>query len=199
MPTIFEQLRNSLSGPSEAYKAKQLHPVPDAKVVVRETFILSHCEGKNVVELGASGRMHEEIVRVAKMVVGIDRHDSPGVIGFDLDDVSRIEIPVRSDFDWNVIVAGEVLEHLSNQGHVLDRLKFQFPRVPLIVTVPNAFADAGRRSLERGIENVNLDHVAYYSYWTLKALLERAGYTINEFYWYNGRPKFAEGMIVVAE
>jgi len=46
-----------------------------------------------------------------------------------------------------------------------------------------------------GIENVNRDHVAYYSYWTLHELVTRYGFEITEWHWYNGRPLFAEGLI----
>jgi hypothetical protein len=53
--------------------------------------------------------------------------------------------------------------------------------------------------MEAGTENVNVDHVAWYSWRTLKTLLDRYGYPIREFYWYKGRPRFAEGIIVVTE
>jgi hypothetical protein len=68
-----------------------------------------------------------------------------------------------------------------------------------VITVPNAFAQAGRSHMLRGVENVNVDHVAWYSHRTLKTLLERVGYDIKEFHWYRGVPYLAEGLIVVTE
>src|SRR3990172_4625529 len=47
-----------------------------------------------------------------------------------------------------------------------------------------------------GIEHLsNPEHVAYYSWHTLKVLVERHGYGIVEWYWYNGEPGTAEGLI----
>jgi hypothetical protein len=57
----------------------------------------------------------------------------------------------------------------------------------------------GCHALEKGYENVNRDHVAYYSWWTLKSLVEKCGYEVVEFAWYNGRPLFAEGLVMLAE
>lgn len=206
MSTIAE-IRNSLGGPSTEYRAKQLHAVPESPVVQREPFILERCAGKVVLDIGASGPMHESIVRVASKCYGIEKPGGPGMsdvvrgdtIEFiDLDDYHQI-LPIFSGVE--IIICGEVLEHLSNPGWFLTRLRKAY-NCPLIITVPNAFGEAGRRSLERGIENCNIDHIAWHSHRTIKTLLNRHGYGIIEFYWYgrNGqRPKFSEGLIVVTE
>lgn len=202
-----DDLRSQLgSGPqvqhSPEYLEKMMHPVPEAKTVDRAAFILEHCKGKRVLEFGASGPMHDAIVKVAKVCHGVDREDGPGVIGFDLDDVSQGRLPVPMYVDaepWDLIVCGEVIEHLSNPGHFLTRLKRQYAGVPVILTVPNAFAKAGARWIAKGIENVNKDHVAWYSPKTLSVLLERAGFAIGALYWYGGTGPTAEGMVVATE
>jgi hypothetical protein len=200
-----DDLRSQLGAPpmkSQAYTEKMLHPLPDAKAVDRAAFLLERCTGKRVLEFGASGPMHDALVKVAS-VVGIDREsvfsaDGRGlVIGFDLDDVSQQtfpDVPIAPE----VIVCGEVLEHLGNPGWCLTRLKRQYAGVPVILTVPNAFTTVGRHHLQRGIENVNIDHVAWYSPRTLKTLLERHGFEIHEFYYYGGVGHAAEGLVVVA-
>jgi hypothetical protein len=202
------ELRESLAGPSEAYREKQLHQVPDAPSVDREKFIIERCKGKTVIDVGASGPMHDGILKVAKRCYGIDRppagwfkfkgaHIDGDNFGIDLDDYWSV-LPRLAGVD--LIVCGEVLEHLSNPGHFLAKLQKDYRSVPVLITVPNAFADAGRGMLNReGIENCNSDHVAWYSHRTIKTLLNRNGYFIMDFAWYNGRPKFAEGMIVIAE
>ena len=195
------ELRNNLSGPSEEYRAKQLHAVPSGTVVNRESFILERVKGKVVLDIGASGRMHEAIVRAAKRCYGIDKPNrsdvllGPDTFGVDLNSEPG-GIPKLDDVE--VIVCGEVIEHLSNPGNFIDAL-WSFYECPVIITVPNAFSDVGRRSMETGIENVNLEHVAYYSYWTLRELVTRHGYKITESHWYNGRPMFSEGLIFVVE
>lgn len=195
MTVTLDDLRDNASGPSPEYAAKQLHRVPDAPTVDRRAFILDRCRGKVVLDIGASGPMHQAIEEAAGKCYGIDRDDSPGVVGVNLD---SYPVPLPYWDDVEMVVCGEVIEHLSNPGHFLQALWLTY-KSPVIITVPNAHSHSGLRSLERGIENVNIDHVAWYSYRTLKTLLTRVGYEIKEFYWYNGKPRFAEGLIVVAE
>lgn len=194
-----DALRAELGGKkprSPEWQAKMLHPIPPAQAVDRLVFVLKHVAGKRVLEFGATGVLHDGIVKAAASVVGVDRQDGPGVIGFDLDDVSQQGLPAA---DPQVIVCGELLEHLSNPGWFLSRLRRSYPGVPVIVTVPNAFAEAVRQYVVRGIECVNPDHVAWYSPKTLSVLLQRAGYTVGGLFWYGGTGPTAEGLIVVTE
>jgi 2-polyprenyl-3-methyl-5-hydroxy-6-metoxy-1,4-benzoquinol methylase len=96
----------------------------------------------------------------------------------------------------DVVLCGEILEHLSNPGRLLDAVRKL--AVPIIVTVPNAFSSVGMRWIAKAKENVNKEHVAWYSYHTLKTLLERHGYELAEFFWYKGKPLVAEGLVVLA-
>jgi 2-polyprenyl-3-methyl-5-hydroxy-6-metoxy-1,4-benzoquinol methylase len=203
-----DDLRSQLGGtkapePSAAYAAKMLHKLPETKVVDRAEFILSHVKGKRVLEFGASGPMHEQIVKAAASCQGVDREHSAGVIGFDLDDMAPdhqwLPMPASAHDAFDIIVCGEVLEHLSNPGWFLTRLKRQFADVPVIITVPNAFSEVSRAWIKKGFENVNADHVAWYSPKTVSVLLERAGYATGDLYYYNGHGPTAEGLIVFAE
>lgn len=191
------QLGKAAPAPSQtAYAEKMLHQIPPAEVVDRAAFILERCKGQRVLEFGASGAMHTAIVSVASAVFGVDRVDADGVVGFDLDDISQADLP-GVDFAPAVIVCGEVIEHLSNPGWFLTRLRKQFPGVPTIITVPNAFSAIAQKHLAGGIENVNADHCAWYSYRTIKTLLGRAGYTDFFFGWYHGQPRTAEGLVIL--
>jgi hypothetical protein len=180
-----------------AYAQKMMHAVPEAPVVDREKTILEHCTGKRVLEFGASGPLHEALTKVASALLGVDRERADGVIAFDLDDVSQDGLPVLPDPD--VIVCGEILEHLSNPGWFLTRLRRQYRGILTIVTVPNAFSAITAKHLARGFENVNVDHVCWYSVRTLTTLLTRAGYTDLDFAWYRGQPLTAEGLMVVTK
>jgi 2-polyprenyl-3-methyl-5-hydroxy-6-metoxy-1,4-benzoquinol methylase len=206
-----DDLRSQLGGTraphqDPAYVEKMLHALPDADSVDREAFIVERCRGKRVLEFGASGRLHDKLVAVAAATIGIDRQPSTGVVGFDLDDVRELAFPVKAfnDVDsvatpWEVIVCGEVLEHLSNPGWFLTRVRRQYGPVPVILSVPNAFSAIAASWVRKGYENVNKDHVAWYSPKTLAVLLARAGYTGAELYWYGGTGPTAEGLIVVTE
>lgn len=189
------------------YDERMMHDMPDGAVVDRTVFLIQKVAGKRVLEFGASGPMHVGIVKAAECCVGVDREDGPGVIGFDLDKIAdprdfeavHVLPPLDEPFMPDIIICGEVLEHLSNPGWFLTRLKRQYADVPVVITVPNAFGAAAHAHAKRGTENVNIDHVAWYSPRTLKTLVERVGYTIREFAYYNGDGPTAEGLIVVVE
>ncbi len=180
----------------QRYADKMLHPIPDASVVDRVAFILEYCAGKRVLEVGASGTLHDQIMGVATMTYGIDRKDGPCVEAFDLDDVSQSTLPAH---DVDLVVCGEVLEHLSNPGWFLTRLKRQYGATPTIFTVPNAFSAAAQQHMKRGVENCNRDHCCWFSFRTIKTLLERHGYGGYRFAWYGGQPLTAEGMVIYCE
>lgn len=178
---------------SPAYAAKQLHPLPEMALVDRTGFLVDVCRGEVVLDIGASGALHEQLVAVAARVYGIDREDGPGVVGVDLDDY-HAALPRHPDVTR--IVCGEVLEHLSNPGWLLTRLRAAYT-CPLFVTVPNAWGP--QPLLQQGVENVNRDHVCWFSPHTLTVLLERAGYAVRSLAWYNGTPPTCEGLIAIAE
>ena len=194
-----DALLDEVSGKTrrEAYVHKMTHPVPDMPVYDRRAYILDKCKGKVVLNIGsASGALHEQIVAVAAKAYGLDREHTglPRHIPFDLETCHTELIPFLPSVE--LVVMGEVLEHLANPGHVLKRLRDAYA-CPVLVTTPNAFSAIGFAALAKGIESVNRDHVAYYSYWTLRRLMERHGYTEQEAGWYNGKPKTAEGLVML--
>jgi hypothetical protein len=140
--------------------------------------------------------MAERLQDVAKEYHGTDivfNHKISHFWQLDLD-VAKVlpDIP-----GLELIIAGEVMEHLSNAGHFLDLL--HSAGVQVVLTVPNAFSAGAKQQLLKGIESVNREHVAWYSYHTLKVLTERHRFRTLIWGWYNGQPYTAEGLIVHME
>jgi 2-polyprenyl-3-methyl-5-hydroxy-6-metoxy-1,4-benzoquinol methylase len=183
-------------GLSVEYIDKMLHKIPDRPVVNRVEYLVIATRGKIVLDLGASGPMAESLQRIAKEYHGVDCQSNPAIKNFYQVDFDRVDdLPDIPNLD--IIIAGEILEHLSNAGHFLDMVhKLQ---KPVILTTPNAFSEAGNQQLTRGYECVNREHVCWYSYHTLKVLVERHRFKILNWYWYNGKPKTAEGLIFHVE
>jgi len=188
--SVLQEL-TSMGSLSPEYFYKMIHRIPQAKVVERIPFILERVKDQVVLDIGCDSPVSPAIRASAKGYFGIDK--SPG-------DWWQMDLDVHPpplEGSVTLIVCGEVLEHLSSPGFFLRNLRAFYPDRTVIFTVPNAFAAASYRSVQRGIECVNKDHVSYYSWWTLTNLLTRHGYRIEEWYWYNGAPLTAEGLVMV--
>jgi len=192
---------SSYGGCSAEYFQKMMHDVPEAPVVDRVKFILAMCRTapKQVLNLGSSsGDLAAQIISLSPSAVGVDKLPGPfTTIDCDLDECPQV-IKMRCGDTIGLVVAGEILEHLANPGRLLQVLRDL--HCPVVITVPNAFSDVVRQTMiNRHRENVNIDHVAWYSYRTMKTLIERYGFTIREWAWYKGLPLTAEGLIFVVE
>ena len=178
---------------SPEWAEKMLHLVPDLPTVKdRRAYLAEKATGKHVLDLGCSGPISDDIRRHAATYHGIDREAGPWHVACDLDVVPET-MPVYPGVE--IIIASELIEHLSNPGRFLVALRAAYPDVPVYLTVPQA----GAYTVKNGThEVVNKDHVAWYSYTTLGTLLRRAGYAVELARWYNGDPHTAEGLIVVA-
>ena len=170
---------------------KMVHKVPVAPVFDRAEYLVKATRNKVILDLGASGPMSEALRKVAKEYHGVDIRPSDKPNYYQVDIEKADALPEVDGLQ--IIVAGEIIEHLSNAGRFLDLLHGAGAQI--ILTTPNAFSTGGDGYLKRGIEAVNGEHVAWYSYHTLRTLVERHGYRVLLWAWYNGKPMTAEGLI----
>ncbi len=179
------------------------------KLVDRVEFILDSCKGKTVLHLGCTNwpytkqaiendmLLHFAIGKEARELYGLDFDqegidvlESHGITNLYCGDLEKLQ-DVPMDQTFEVIVAGEMIEHLNNPGLFLDGIqRFMDSGSRLVITTINAygasrFLQYGLRGKGGTVEPVHLDHVAYYSFSTLKLLVERAGLSVNEFYFYD--------------
>ena len=170
-----------------------------AQPIFRLDEIVKHCRGKEVLHLGfiqhehvyqkvmEEGHwLHAKIAEVAKSLVGLDYLEQLIPVmrekyGYEcyFADVTRLD-DLDLDRKFEIIVCGELIEHLDNPGLMLDGIKrFMSPETELLITTPNPWAHHRLKSLSRGImenEWVNEEHACWYSFHTLRQLLERKGY-----------------------
>lgn len=172
--------------------------LPTCQVVDREKEILKQCFHKKVLHLGSvdapiteervqKGQLlHLKIMKVAKKVVGIDNSQSGikylrkqlGIDNIIYGDVQNLSALCLSK-DFDIIVAGELLEHLSNPGLFLENLRvISSPKTRVIITVPNAFSIKSFLRVFFGKELVHPDHMVYYSIRTISTLIRRFGFKI---------------------
>jgi SAM-dependent methyltransferase len=179
------------------------------KLVQRVDLITEICRDKRVLHLGCTnypftddsikGNMllHFELEKYASEIYGFDFDQqgldilqSRGINNLYRADLEHLEdVPLAETFD--VIIAGEIIEHLSNPGLFLSGVKrFMRPDTRLVLTTINAycamrFVIYTLRGKGGSNEPVHPDHVSYYSYKTLTLLLERNSFAIDAFYFYD--------------
>lgn len=197
---------DAMRGYDPDWYRKMMHRIPPARVEDRVRYILDKCQGQRVLHLGCGwppGYLHQAIEKVATVAYGIDvcvpedcqtgdgfaqaNLDSPGAVTALVVSLAAVRV--------GLVVCAEILEHLGNPGQLLVQLTRL--ACPVLITVPNAFSRSGYYHVTGGMEAVNPEHVSYYSYHTLKVLVERTGYRITDFCWYNGHPGTAEGLIML--
>ncbi|MBW4603164.1 MAG: class I SAM-dependent methyltransferase [Calothrix sp. FI2-JRJ7] len=171
------------------------------KLVERTTYLCNLCKGKKILHLGATdnpetksavehGRfLHTKLTNISEEVVGMDI--SVEMIDWlkvnhHIDNIHYGNIENYEDYpkkQFDLIIAGEILEHLSNPGKALDCLsKIAQPNTKLIITVPNAYSLKGFARAVAKHELIHPDHTSHHSLHTLKTLLERHGFIIESYF-----------------
>jgi hypothetical protein len=181
------------------YEPLQVLPRVD-RVVDRRRFLVDQARGRRVLHLGcvddrltterldAGLLLHDQLGRVATELTGVDisasgiellREALPGryEVG-DVEDLRSLSLPAGVD----VVIASELIEHLSNPGRFLDGLRglLEATGAVGIVTTPNAYSWVGFSKMAiRRREPTHPDHLILYSPYTLVASLERAGLRVD--------------------
>lgn len=136
--------------------------------------------------------LHNELTRVAAECVGLDINKqaidfvaSEFRIGncFEFDLLSGAPLPIElSEKKWDVVVIGEVLEHVDNPVDFLIKIKTVFaPNTKqIVITVPNALSFENIMCSMKNIEYINTDHRYWFSPYTLVKVASRAGLRAQE-------------------
>jgi hypothetical protein len=168
------------------------HHLGPVRRVDRNAFLLERARNKRVLHLGCAdepfvslklsnnAHLHAKLAAVTKELWGVDL-SAQGIselrqAGFSnliCGDVERLgEVGELQGRPFDVIIAGEIIEHISNP----------------ILTTPNALVYSQAIFAFLGREAIHPDHTLYWSPTTLKTLVMRNGFGIREFWVYGGMP-----------
>jgi 2-polyprenyl-3-methyl-5-hydroxy-6-metoxy-1,4-benzoquinol methylase len=182
----------------------------ETKFVNREKFLSAMCQNKMVLHLGATASpkteqsirsnklLHAKLTSVAKKCVGLDIDKKAieiakksGITNIYFCDIEKSTPPTKDTYE--LIIAGEIFEHLNNPGLALKQLKkIASKKTKLIITVPNSNSIKNIARAFLGYELIHPDHLLHHSHHTLKALLSRHGFKIDYFFSYtNNNRKIA--------
>lgn len=165
--------------------------------VRRVAWVAGRCAGKHVLDLGCydetalvkrgSGHwLHEEIARGARSVAGIDSSSAIPPEGIvtgpssridrgDVMDPAALEAAIAGR-PVDVVVAGELIEHLPRPHEFLQTLRAVLPGRGLLLTTPNATSLTNVLVGLAGRESNHPDHLQLFSYKTLATQARRAGF-----------------------
>ncbi len=164
----------------------------------RETRIVSQATDRRVLHLGCVGHtdlplerkielagetLHASLEKVCKSVLGVDL-DRQAIEGLKaagtfpnliVGDACELD-PVEIGDDWELIVVGDLIEHVSNPGGLLDSIKSVMnPETRLLITTPNSFSLPANIRHALGAFREGNEHVLSFNYINIQHLLDRHG------------------------
>lgn len=179
------------------------------ELVQRVEFIKQISAGKKVLHLGCTNfpytkdsienemLLHFDLQKTAKELYGFDfdqagidilsEHGTKNLFRADLEKLEEVKL----DETFDVIIAGEMIEHLNNPGLFLQGIqRFMNAETSLVITTINAYSAFrfliyGLRGKGGENEPVHPDHVYYFSYKTLSLIINRANLMVKDFYFYD--------------
>ena len=186
-----------------------MHRLPSAPLVPRIDWLVGRAAGHRVAHVGfvdtgceemqgqAGTWLHGHLARTAKSLVGLDV-DSVGVETARARGLEAYEVDCRRPDavralglePADVVIAGEVIEHLDDPGAFLDGLhELCAPGGVLILTTPNPTGLLNTFALLAGYEINHPDHVVMFTWRTLTNLMRRHRWETVETHTFVPEPK----------
>ena len=151
--------------------------------MIREEIIRNYVKDKDVLDIGTVGQtwyydLWEEIKTEARSATGVDIVPSE-----DKDIVEGNMETYSFGRKFDVVVMGDIIEHVNNQGLLLENVRRHLKEDGvLILTTPNA-------KWPTVFIPTNPTHTLWHDESTLKNILRRHGFEISEFRYYYGNKK----------
>jgi 2-polyprenyl-3-methyl-5-hydroxy-6-metoxy-1,4-benzoquinol methylase len=152
-------------------------------------------QGRRVLNIGCCGSdaltstdtVHSRLAGASSYCLGVDvfeegirkmQADGENVV---LGDAERLDL----DAAFDLVVLGDVIEHVSNPGLVFDAASRHLVHGGIVaVTTPNPFSlPLMLRRLGLGSSPVNSEHVCWFDPVLLSFLLKRSGFEVAELLW----------------
>jgi len=176
------------------------------ETVPKEDFIVEMARGRSVLDLGCIDHsadtalalgdrwLHARLRSVAERVVGVDMLAADAEVlnarGYDIR-VADVELLDLGD-QFDLIVAGDLIEHLSNMGRFLEAVsRHMHDQTAFVVTTPNPFnVEQFTQALFHNRIAVNAEHTAWIDPRVMHELVSRSPLEIVDFAWIDTRFHF---------
>jgi len=176
--------------------SKDISKAPTAD---KRDWILSHAKGKEVLDLGivgydnngkgfrSSNWLHGHLKKVASSLTGVDLIEKELTqlqeAGYDV--VCADAQTVRLDKKYDVVVCGDLIEHVVNPGNLIETIGYHLKEDGIgIITTPNPFS-IGRafQLFVRKWPWVSVEHVSWFCPQTMIQLVNRYPLEVKNIYW----------------
>ena len=178
----------------------------------RVSYLIHVAAGLDVLDVGCTGKkadgripdvattLHQALKPLCKSLVGVDS-DEGGIKlmkrdGFKVTCDDIITMDLQRTFD--LIVAGEIIEHVSNPGLALKNLGKHLKKTGrLILTTCNPFYYRQQsKILRKGHIQVHPEHTAWYDPLTMGVLLNNSGFKIIKGTWLSSSKRWNPMMLL---
>jgi len=179
-------------------------------MIYKDDFIVDTCKEKRVLHIGDAASpshvekakknklVHQRLAKVTKELIGLDcdkkainelkEYNIKNIYYGDILLEKYDENILKKSYD--VIIFGDVIEHLDNPGIALKNIKrFMGKKTTLIVTAPNAWSIFRIFNHFKKKEAVHPEHMFWPSKVTMDNIIHKNGYSIKEFNFFLYRSK----------
>ena len=173
----------------------------------RLDFLEAYSLDKNVLHIGFADHipliedkirknqwLHNRLIANSNLCVGIDLNlkaldflkEKIGIENVYCLDILNEQLPPQIlDKSFDIVIVGEVLEHIDNPVNFLETIQSKLGSISkeLIITVPNALDITNIKMIKKGIEWINTDHRYWFTPFTLGKVLHQGNFTIKKFFY----------------
>lgn len=179
------------------------HILPKTRIVDRTQFLLKMAKNKRVLHLGCvdtglldeklleDNLLHTKLLRVSKETYGVDidkkgfnKLKSLGVENLILGNVEHLDAIKELTYrQFDVIIASDVIEHLSNPGLFLESMhKVISKKTIVIITTPNSLCYKNFLFALLRREAIHPEHNYSFSPNSIRNFLTKKGYKVKEMF-----------------
>ena len=177
------------------YRRRDLERAHAAPIRDREAYLCSAASGKRVLDIGVADHdrtarvkgfsLHRRIAESASSSLGVDileeAIEALSTEGFDVAvaDVCASDFSDRTGFGYDVVIAGEVIEHLGNPEMMMWNCRQVLaPHGRLFLTTPNPHCLRLVSAYLRGKVVESVDHLVYWFPSGIAELADRTGFRL---------------------
>lgn len=170
----------------------------------KDDLIIELCKNKSVLHIGAADYpfssekakagvlLHQKLQKVSKNIIGTDLSNEAimELKKYNISDIIKkdISIPFTNSYKnkFDIIILGDVIEHLFNPGLALENLKnIMGKETKLIITTPNCYCYDNIANIFRNNEIVHQDHCFWPSKKTMIQLFSFYNFKVVNFNYLN--------------